>query len=110
MRSQSSTPLPDYSAILDGKSELPSEPTCTEVPSGCANTDFLQGYISEQDYALRRGVTLRTCQRDRQLQRAPPHIHLGRRIFYRIDALRGWLLSNELLQEQRPARSRSRRL
>lgn len=60
-----------------------------------ADTDFLQGYISEPDYALRRGVTLRTCQRDRQLRKAPPYIKIGRRIYYRIDALRDWMTKQE---------------
>lgn len=34
-------------------------------------TDFLDGFISEEEYAARRGVSLRTCQRDRQLRQSP---------------------------------------
>ena len=34
--------------------------------------DFLDGFISEEEYAARRGVSLRTCQRDRQLRQSPP--------------------------------------
>lgn len=73
-----------------------------------ANTDFLQGFISEQDYARRRGVTLRTCQRDRQLRKAPPYIKLGRKIFYRVDAMRDWLVKNERIADQTPDASRAR--
>ena len=74
----------------------------TEGPSESASTDFLEGFISEPEYAGRRGVTLRTCQRDRQLRKAPPHIKLGRKIFYRVHALRDWLLKNERIADQTP--------
>lgn len=57
--------------------------------------DFLNGFIDEDEYARIRGVTRRTCQRDRQLRRAPPHIQLGRRVLYRVDAVREWLVKNE---------------
>ena len=72
--------------------------------------DFLTGFISEDEYAARRGVTLRTCQRDRQLRKAPPYVQLGRRIFYRQDAVREWLLRNERsLEPHREMRSRQSR-
>jgi hypothetical protein len=71
-----------------------------EVFSESATTDFLEGFISEPEYARQRGVTLRTCQRDRQLRRAPPHVQLGRRIYYRINAVRAWLINNERLEER----------
>lgn len=57
--------------------------------------NFLAGFISEQDYALRRGVSIRTCQRDRQLRQSPPYVQLGNRIYYRVDAVRDWLMKNE---------------
>ena len=57
--------------------------------------NFLEGYIPEEEYAARRGVSLRTCQRDRQLRQAPPYVRFGRRIYYRIDAVREWLVKNE---------------
>ena len=57
--------------------------------------DFLNGFISEDEYADRRRVTIRTCQRDRQLRRSPPYVQFGRRIFYRVDAVREWLVNNE---------------
>jgi hypothetical protein len=75
-----------------------------------ADIDFLEGYISEPDYAHRRGVTLRTCQRDRQLRKAPPYIKLGRQVFYRIDAVRDWLMKNERIANQTPNTQRSRSL
>ena len=57
--------------------------------------NFLEGYIPEAEYATRRGVSLRTCQRDRQLRQAPPYVRFGRRVYYRIEAVREWLVSNE---------------
>jgi len=72
--------------------------------------DFLQGFISEQEYAHRRGVTLRTCQRDRQLRKAPPYTKLGRQIFYRVDAVREWLMKNERVVGQTADAPRSQSL
>jgi hypothetical protein len=80
----------------------------TEASSESADSDFLVGFISEQAYACRRGVTVRTCQRDRQMRRAPPHIKLGRRILYRVDALRDWLVKNERIADQTPDQRRVR--
>lgn len=58
------------------------------------------GYISEPEYARQRGVTIRTCQRDRALRQAPPHVVLGKKVFYRVEAVRTWLEANERLQEK----------
>lgn len=78
-------------------------------PSGStADPDFLDGFISEHDYAARRGVSLRTCQRDRQLRQAPPYVVIGRRVLYRIEAVRAWLIANERTEDRIPAASRSR--
>ena len=73
-------------------------------------TDFLEGFISEPEYAHQRGVTPRTCQRDRQLRKAPPYIKLGRQVFYRIEAVRDWLMKNERTVDQTPDARRSRSL
>jgi hypothetical protein len=56
---------------------------------------LLEGYITEKEYARQRGVSLRTCQRERALRKAPPHVVLGKHIYYRIAAAREWLLKNE---------------
>lgn len=82
--------------------------TRSEAASDSTDTDFLQGYISEPDYARRRGVTLRTCQRDRQLRKAPPYTKLGRQVFYRVDALREWMTKNERVTDQIPHAPRYR--
>src|SRR5262245_53567913 len=82
----------------------------TDASSASATTDFLDGFISESEYARQRGVTPRTCQRDRQLRKAPPYTKLGRQIFYRVDAVRDWLMKNERVVDQTPDAPRSRRI
>ncbi|MFW5655949.1 MAG: hypothetical protein ACOCYW_09965 [Roseicyclus sp.] len=49
--------------------------------------DFLDGFISEEEYAARRGVSLRTCQRDRQLRQSPPFVVIGRRVYWDVDGV-----------------------
>ena len=71
--------------------------------------DFLDGFISEENYAARRGVSLRTCQRDRQLRQSPPFVVVGRRVYYRIEAVRAWLLAREQAADRRPSAPRAGR-
>jgi hypothetical protein len=56
---------------------------------------LLEGYITEKEYAQQRGVSLRTCQRERALRKAPPHVVLGKQVYYRISAVREWLVRQE---------------
>ena len=74
--------------------------------------DFLRGHVSEPAYARVRGTSVRTCQRDRQLRKSPPFVRLGRRVFYRVEAIQAWLVSNEQGQtqlERSPGSGRTRR-
>lgn len=54
--------------------------------------------IPEADLAAARGVCLRTIQRERALRVGPPFIRLGRRIFYRPEAVEAWLIAKEQAQ------------
>jgi hypothetical protein len=92
--------------VVTMRTSLPFDDT--ELTSESASTDFLEGFISEPEYARQRGVTLRTCQRDRQLRKAPPHTKLGRQIYYRVDAVREWLMKNERIADRTPDARRSR--
>ena len=74
-----------------------------------ATPDFLEGFIAEEDYAARRGVSLRTCQRDRQPRQSPPYVVIGRQVYYRIEAVRAWLLARERSGERNPVASRAGR-
>ena len=60
-----------------------------------AEPQVFEGFITEAEYARQRGVSVRTCQRDRALRQAPPHLILGKRIYYRVDAIRFWFESQE---------------
>jgi hypothetical protein len=71
---------------------------------------LLQGYISEQEYARQRGVSVRTCQRDRALRKSPPYSALGKQILYRVSAVREWLVRNERSSETQPRSYRKSRL
>lgn len=73
--------------------------------------NLLEGFVTEREYAAARGVSLRTCQRDRQLRQGPPYIVVGRQILYRIDSIRQWLLGRERHEDRllRPRRGAAAR-
>jgi len=54
-------------------------------------------------------VSLRTCQRDRQLRQSPPFVVIGRRVYYRIEAVRDWLLAREQAADRKPSAPRAGR-
>jgi hypothetical protein len=68
---------------------------------------LLQGFITEQEYARQRGVSLRTCQRDRAMRKSPPYCVLGKQIFYRVSAVRDWLIRNERSFDNKPRSNRN---
>ena len=71
--------------------------------------DLLEGYLSEEVYARQRGVSIRTCQRDRALRQGPPYTIIGRQVYYRVEAVRAWMLTRERDGERQPQAPRSRR-
>ena len=74
-----------------------------------SSTDFLDGYISEEEYAARRNVSLRTCQRDRHRRNAPPYVRIGKKVYYRIESIRHWLAQREASADRKPVAPRTRR-
>ncbi len=76
-----------------------------------ASSNVLHGYITEAEYARQRGVSVRTCQRDRTLRKAPPYINLGKKVYYRIESVRQWFAAQERRpdQERRATRPSRRR-
>lgn len=94
--------------------EVPMDRTMAVAGSEATNAapagpDFLQDYVDEATYAARRGVSIRTCQRDRQLRLSPPHVVIGRRVYYRLGAIQQWLLARERSGERTPAAPRAGR-
>jgi hypothetical protein len=80
-----------------------------EAPSTApAGNDFLEEFISEEAYAARRGVSIRTCQRDRQLRQSPPFVLIGRQVYYRVAAIKEWLRARERSDERTPTAPRGR--
>jgi predicted DNA-binding transcriptional regulator AlpA len=51
----------------------------------------LDTLVSERDYAKLRQVSLLTVQRERRARKCPSFIKLGRKIFYRQEAIDAWL-------------------
>jgi hypothetical protein len=74
------------------KHDLENEGAATNAADA---PDFLRGHVSEPVYAHIRGTSVRTCQRERQLRKSPPFVRLGRRVYYRVEAIQAWLVSNE---------------
>jgi hypothetical protein len=86
----------------------PLTPRTREAVSTVAESpDFLEGFIPEEHYAARRGVSVRTCQRDRKMRQSPPYILIGRQVYYRIDAIRDWLISKEQAADRKPSAPRA---
>ena len=54
--------------------------------------------ITETDYAEQRGVSIRSVQRERAQRVGPPFIKVGRKVYYRLAAIEGWLLAKEQVQ------------
>ena len=59
---------------------------------------MLTNLISEAEYAKQRGICIRSAQRERALRIGPAYIKLGRRVFYRPEAIESWVLANERAQ------------
>lgn len=87
------------------KTPLSALTNSTALPVAAAQ-DFFEGFISEEEYAARRGVSVRTCQRGRQLRQAPPFVVLGRQVHYRIEAVRDWLIAREQAANRKPSAPR----
>lgn len=62
----------------------------------------LAGYVHERELEAQLDLRPRTLQRQRRVGQAPPHIKWGRDVFYRIEAVRAWLLA----QERQPRKRR----
>jgi hypothetical protein len=62
----------------------------------CSASDFASDFISEEALAnTPLGGSKRTWQRRRRSRAAPPYVRVGRRVFYRVAAVRDWLLKQE---------------
>ena len=79
----------------------------TNEATGREDPHIFEGYLTESEYCRQRGISLRTAQRDRQLRQAPPHVTIGKKVMYKIDSVRNWLLKKECHVERRASAPRA---
>ena len=53
--------------------------------------DPFAGYLPEDQIAEKRKVSKRTLRSERQRGDGPPHVKVGKRIYYPLDGFRDWL-------------------
>lgn len=59
---------------------------------------ILEDLIEEKDYAAESNRSHRTVQRERALGIGPAFIKIGRKVYYRREAIDAWLRSKEQAQ------------
>lgn len=69
--------------------------TETATSPRSSKPSLLSGWISRLDLALELGVTVETLHRWEKLRFGPPCVRAGRKIYYRRDAVRDWLVQQE---------------
>jgi hypothetical protein len=65
----------------------------TELSAGTA--PLLDGWLSRSQVAQEISVSIDTLARWETRRIGPPCIRIGRKVFYRADAFREWLISRE---------------
>jgi hypothetical protein len=61
-----------------------------------ATGGFLSGWISRPDLAVELGLTIDTLRRWEALRFGPPCVRVGRKVYYRRDAVHDWLQLQEV--------------
>src|SRR5262249_553516 len=80
-----------------------------DLPDGRDEHELMSALVSETEYGRQLGKSARTCQRDRQRGVAPAHVQVGRRVFYRVEAVRDWLVQRERSTAPNPGTGRWRK-
>lgn len=60
-----------------------------------SDNSLLAGYIGEIELAKRLGIGLRTLRQWRQEGVSPPITKLGRKLYFKVASVEGWLDSRE---------------
>ena len=63
--------------------------------NGDASADLMQGWMGRREVAEALGISAATLQRWQTRRIGPPLVRIGRRVFYRADAFREWMISQE---------------
>jgi helix-turn-helix protein len=67
------------------------------------STSLLDGYVDEPEASRQLKKHPRTLKRYRDQADGLPHVKVGNRILYRVEAVRGWLLARERRPNPRKA-------
>lgn len=62
---------------------------------GGEKVQLLAGWLTRGEVAAAVGVTTDTLQRWQSRRIGPPQVRFGRKVFYRADAFREWMISRE---------------
>ncbi len=63
--------------------------------SGDAAFALMQGWMGRREVADALGISATTLQRWQTRRIGPPCVRIGRRVFYRADAFREWMIARE---------------
>jgi transcriptional regulator with XRE-family HTH domain len=80
--------------------------TLPPVPPNVA-TSVLDGWLTREELGTQLGLSPSTLKRWEGSRTGPPCVRVGRRIVYRLEAVRDWLLEQEARKQ--PSKSGSRR-
>jgi hypothetical protein len=69
------------------------------------NVHILADFLDEDELSHQLNIGARTLREWRRTGRGPPFVQVGRRIVYRLESIRAWLLTHE----RRPPRERAGR-
>jgi predicted DNA-binding transcriptional regulator AlpA len=61
-----------------------------------APSSLLADYLSPSELARWLGISRRTLDRLHSLRQGPPRTAIGRKVIYRLDAVREWLRAREM--------------
>lgn len=73
-------------------------PNLAPEPAG----DFMADWLPRDSVAARLGVSVDTLQKWEARRCGPPPTRIGRRVLYRVDSLRAWMIE----QERKPLQKR----
>ena len=60
-----------------------------------SSSELMQGWMGRREVAEALGISAATLQRWQTQRIGPPQVRIGRRVFYRADAFREWMISRE---------------
>lgn len=63
--------------------------------NGDGSTVLMEGWMGRREVAEALGISAATLQRWQTRRIGPPLVRIGRRVFYRADAFREWMICQE---------------